>query len=201
MKINILTSLILILAPIILSACQNKTVSVPSDNNYVVLDEEPNTDGQIQGSQSTPVSENQYVAINTNYGQIVVELFSKQAPNTVKNFLDKVNSNYYDGLTFHRVVPDFVVQGGDPTGTGTGGGKINSELNQIPFKTGSLGLARTPDTKEVSNDSQFFICLTDERCDPLTSDYVNFGQVVSGMEVVSQIKVGDIISSIVTTTK
>ena len=201
MKLNILTPLILILAPIILSACTNKTVPVPSDNNYVVLDEDPNTSDQAQSPQSAQASENQYVAINTNYGQIVIELFSKQAPNTVKNFLDKVNANYYDGLIFHRVVPDFVVQGGDPTGTGTGGGKINSELNQIPFKTGSLGLARTPDTKEISNDSQFFICLTDLQCGPLTGDYVNFGQVISGMDFVSQIKVGDIINSIVTTTK
>jgi len=197
-----LTSLILILAPIILSACQNKTVSVPSDSNYVVLDEkDDNTGNQSQSSQSAQVNKNQYVAINTNYGQIVIELFSDIAPNTVKNFLDKVNSNYYDGLTFHRVVPDFVVQGGDPTGTGTGGGKIKSELNKIPFKTGSLGLARTPDTKEVSNDSQFFICLTDAQCGQLTGDYVNFGQVVSGMDMVSQIKVGDIINSIITTTK
>lgn len=201
MKINILILLILILAPIILSACRNKTVSVPSDNNYVVLDEDSNTSHQTPGSQSAQTSDNQYVAINTDYGQVVVELFSKTAPNTVKNFLDKVNSNYYDGLIFHRVVPNFVVQGGDPTGIGTGGGTINSELNQIPFKTGSLGLARTPDTKEVSNDSQFFICLTDEQCSPLTGDYVNFGQVVSGMDIVAQIKVGDTINSIVTTTK
>ena len=201
MKINILSLLVLFITSFILSACQNKNTATPFENNdYVVSDATP---ASSQTSQSTPEQGNQnaFVAINTDYGQIVIELFSQVTPNTVKNFLDKVDHNYYDGLIFHRVVPQFVVQGGDPTGTGTGGGDIKSELNQIPFEVGSLGLARTPDTKEISNDSQFFICLTTQQCAQLTGDYVNFGRVVTGMDVVQKIKVGDTINSIVTTTK
>ena len=138
MKFNYL-SLILIIAPIILSACLNKDVATTPDNDYVVLNDK--TDDPSQSTtQSAVASENQYIAINTDYGQVVIELFSQITPDTVKNIVDKINSNYYDGLVFHRVVPGFVVQGGDPTGTGSGGDKIKSELNQIPFKTGSLGL-------------------------------------------------------------
>jgi len=203
MKINTLSLLTLLIASFVLSACQNKNTATPfsDENDYTVRDDTPaNTEVTNQQTQ-TNTDENQYVAINTDYGQIVVELFSQVTPNAVKNYLNKVNTNYYDGLIFHRVVPGFVVQGGDPTGTGTGGGKINSELNQIPFVKGSLGLARTPDSKEISNDSQFFICLTDEQCGQLTGDYVNFGRVVTGMDIVAKIQVGDKMNSIVATTK
>ncbi|MFA6533289.1 MAG: peptidylprolyl isomerase [Patescibacteria group bacterium] len=130
------------------------------------------------------------VGLNTKYGQIVIKLYKKDAPNSVANFIKKIESGYYDGLTFHRVEADFVVQGGDPLGNGTGGGDQKSEINSIPFVKGSVGLARGP-VKEISNDSQFFICLTSENCQSLTGDYVNIGEVVSGMDFVSKIKVGD----------
>jgi len=94
-----------------------------------------------------------------------------------------------------------MAQGGDPTGTGTGGGKQNSELNNIAFKRGSLGLARTAETNKISNDSQFFICFTTEGCQHLTGDYVNFGEVVSGFDVLDKIVQGDKIISITTSTK
>jgi peptidylprolyl isomerase len=94
-----------------------------------------------------------------------------------------------------------MAQGGDPKGDGTGGGRQVSELNQLPFVRGSLGLARTADTKEYSNDSQFFICFSDSGCQHLTGEYVNFGQVISGYEILDQIKQGDKILSIITTTK
>lgn len=141
------------------------------------------------------------VALKTKNGQIVIKLYQSETPKTVANFLKKVNSGFYNGLTFHRVIEDFMAQGGDPTGTGSGGGQQASEINQIPFKRGSLGLARTPVSKEVSNDSQFFICFSAAGCQHLTGDYVNFGEVLSGLEVLDQIRQGDKIIEITTKTK
>jgi len=141
------------------------------------------------------------VALKTKNGQIVIKLYSENTPNTVANFLKKTNSDFYNGLIFHRVIAGFMAQGGDPTGTGTGGGSQKSEINQIPFKRGSLGLARTPASKEISNDSQFFICFTDNGCQHLTGDYVNFGEVISGLDVLDQISQGDKIIEITTKTK
>lgn len=141
------------------------------------------------------------VALKTQNGQIVIKLYKNETPNTVANFLSKVNSGFYNGLTFHRVIDGFMAQGGDPTGTGSGGGKQKSELNPIPFKRGSLGLARTAETKDISNDSQFFICYSTQGCQHLTNDYVNFGEVISGLDVLDQIKQGDKIIEITTSTK
>jgi len=139
---------------------------------------------------------NNQIIITTKDGTIEAELYSDKTPNTAANFISKVQSKFYDGLIFHRVIEGFMAQGGDPTGTGTGGGKITSEINQIPFERGSFGLARTPVTKEISNDSQFFICFTTQGCQHLTGDYVNFGKVTSGLEVLDKIKQGDKIISI-----
>lgn len=141
------------------------------------------------------------VALKTKNGQIVIKLYQQQTPNTVTTFLKKVNSGFYNGLTFHRVIAGFMAQGGDPTGTGTGGGRQKSELNNIPFVRGSLGLARTAETKEFSNDSQFFICFTTEGCQHLTGDYVNFGEVISGLDVLDKIEQGDKIIEITSKTK
>lgn len=153
-----------------------------------------------QKNESSVKNQDIFAAIKTNKGEIIIKLYSKEAPKTVANFLKKMDSSFYNNLIFHRVVPDFVIQGGDPLGNGTGGGKITSEINSIPFKRGSIGLARGP-IKEVSNDSQFYICLEDENCSHLTNEYVNFGEVVSGMEVVDSIQMGDKILEITSKTK
>lgn len=147
-----------------------------------------------------PLPNGNFVAFSTKHGQIVIKLYPESAPNTVKNFLTKINSGFYNNLTFHRVVPGFVAQGGDPLGNGTGGGTQVSEINAIPFKRGSVGLARG-NVKSESNDSQFFICLSTEQCQHLTNEYVNFGEVVSGMDLVDQITVGDSIISFTSSTK
>lgn len=133
------------------------------------------------------------VDLNTSKGVIRLKLYPAEAPKTVQNFLNKASSNYYKGLKFHRV-EDWVIQGGDPLGNGTGGGKLATELSQTPFKAGSLGVARGGDIN-VSNDSQFFICTTD--CSWLTGQYTNFGEVVTGMDIVTKIAIGDTIDSIV----
>lgn len=139
------------------------------------------------------LSESMNATIKTSKGDIQVVLYGADAPNTIRNFLGKAQSGYYSNLIFHRV-EGWVVQGGDPTGTGTGGGKIASELNSKPFTTGALGLARTPASKEISNDSQFFIVKIDAT--HLNNDYVNFGMVTEGMEIVNSIAIGDKILSI-----
>ncbi len=149
-----------------------------------------------------PISQGDTVAaIKLASGEVLVKLYSKEAPNTVKNFLQKGNTGFYNNLTFHRVEPGFVVQGGDPKGNGTGGGTINSELNNIPFKRGSLGLARTAVSRDISNDSQFYICLSTETCSQLSGEYVNFGEVISGMDLVDRLQIGDKILEISSYTK
>jgi len=154
-------------------------------------------------NSSTPSSKkenNNYVAIKTKDGEIVLKLYTEVAPKTVANFISKAESGFYKNLTFHRVIPGFMAQGGDPLGNGTGGGDQKSEINNLPFKRGTIGLARGGNI-EISNDSQFFICFTTEGCQHLTGDYVNFGEVVSGLDVLDKIKIGDKILDVVTTTK
>jgi cyclophilin family peptidyl-prolyl cis-trans isomerase len=126
-------------------------------------------------------------------GVVRMALRSDKAPNTVATFIAKAKAGSYNGLTFHRVVADFVVQGGDPLGNGSGGGNQATELNDLPFCVGSLGIARGTDIR-VSNDSQWFICIG--ACRFLDKMYTNFGQVTGGMDVASAIKVGDKIKSL-----
>ena len=125
--------------------------------------------------------------IKTSKGDINLTLFGKDAPNTVKNFITKAKSGYYKELLFHRV-EDWVVQGGDPKGDGTGGGQMQTEINNLPFVEGSLGVARRGDIK-VSNDSQFFI--TKSESSHLNGQYTNFGIVTNGMDVVKKMEIGD----------
>lgn len=188
---------LLIFSLLFLSSCTLK-----SSNNSPTPSPMPLSNFQ-NSSTVTPIIKNEssVVALKTKDGQIVIRLYSQDTPNTVATFMKKVNAGFYNGLTFHRVIAGFMAQGGDPTGTGTGGGSQKSELNQIPFRRGSLGLARTPASKEISNDSQFFICFTDEGCQHLTGDYVNFGEVISGFEVLDQIQQGDKILEITPNTK
>ena len=125
--------------------------------------------------------------IKTSKGDIKLTLDATDAPNTVKNFLNKAVSGYYNNLDFHRV-EDWVIQGGDPTGTGSGGGQMQTEINSKPFVTGSLGVARGGDPR-ISNDSQFFIVKSDAAW--LNQQYTNFGIVTEGMDVVNKIQIGD----------
>lgn len=114
-------------------------------------------------------------------------LHPNKAPNTVANFAAKARAGFYDGLTFHRVVAGFVAQGGDPKGTGTGGGQQATELSDLPFRRGAVGVARGGDVK-VSNDAQFFVCTGD--APHLNGQYTNFGTVTQGQDVVERITVG-----------
>lgn len=128
-------------------------------------------------------------------GQIVIEFYPKDAPNTVANFIKLAKKGFYNGLTFHRVVPRFVVQGGDPKGDGTGGPgyTIKAEFNSRKHITGTVATARRSDTTD-SNGSQFYICL--EPQPHLDGQYTVFGQVIEGMDVVRNIKVGDVMKKV-----
>jgi len=138
----------------------------------------------------------QYTAIiDTTRGKIVCELFAKAAPKTVNNFVFLARRKFYDGTTFHRVIADFMIQGGDPTGTGRGGPGYRFEDEVGPDKPrhqrGSLSMANAgPNT----NGSQFFI--THVVTDWLDGKHTVFGQVRQGQEVVDSIQQGDVIRSI-----
>ena len=136
---------------------------------------------------ATNISNEVTAVIKTERGNIELTLSPQEAPNTVANFVQKAKSGFYNNLTFHRV-EDWVVQGGDPLGNGTGGGNIPVEFNSQPFVVGSLGVASRGDGK-TQNDAQFFITKTDAPW--LNGQYTNFGIVNKGMDVVSQIEIGD----------
>lgn len=126
-----------------------------------------------------------------DYGDIALELDADIAPITVTNFIYLVNKNFYDGLTFHRIIKDFMIQGGDPAGNGTGGSdtKIKGEFssngveNSLSHVRGTISMARGGDKDSAS--SQFFIVHKDSKF--LDGDYAAFGHVTSGMEVVDKI--------------
>ena len=121
-------------------------------------------------------------------GRVVIKLLPEVAPKHVARIKQLVRMGFYDGLTFHRVIPGFMAQGGDPEGTGTGGsGKnIPAEFSKVPFKRGTCGMARSPEPN--SADSQFFICFAPAPF--LDGNYTVWGTVVSGMQYVDKIKKG-----------
>lgn len=125
--------------------------------------------------------------IKTSKGDIELSLYPTDAPNTVANFAQKAKSGFYNNLIFHRV-EDWVIQGGDPLGNGTGGGSIPVEFNNQPFVIGSLGIASRGDGV-TQNDAQFFITKSDSPF--LNGKYTNFGIVTKGMDVVEKIAIGD----------
>ena len=129
--------------------------------------------------------------LHTNAGTIVLELYDEDAPKTVENFRKLAADGFYDGVIFHRVIPDFMIQGGDPTGTGTGGPgyQFEDEFNDHPVARGALAMANAgPNT----NGSQFFI-VTADACPWLDGKHTVFGRVTNGMDVVdtiSQVRTG-----------
>lgn len=129
-----------------------------------------------------------------DYGDVKIELDETQAPITVQNFIDLVKTEFYDGLIFHRIVKNFVIQGGDPTGTGMGGSKnnikgefeANGVKNNISHTVGTISMARSMAMDSAS--SQFFICTADATF--LDKNYAGFGKVIEGLDVI--LKVGQV---------
>ena len=130
--------------------------------------------------------------METNKGIIKIEFFDEHTPNTVKNIVSLVQSNYYDGVVFHRVIPEFVVQGGDPTGTGRGGPgyQIADEVDN-PVQIHKLGHLIMSNAGPNTNGSQFFIVLNPNNCKHLNNKHTVFGKVIEGMDVVNKIVQGD----------
>lgn len=125
------------------------------------------------------------VIMETDMGKIVLEMFPDVAPNHVKNFLDLANKGFYDGLTFHRIIKGFVIQGGDPSGDGTGGSgsTVKAEFSNLKHMPGTLAMARSNDPNSAS--SQFYLCLA--QLPSLDGKYTIFGQTVEGMDIVNKI--------------
>jgi len=133
--------------------------------------------------------ETRICVLETEKGTLVFRMFPQVAPRTVARISELADGGFFDGIVFHRVVADFVVQAGDPTGTGDGGsGKtIPAEFSNVHYIRGSVGMARDDDIH--SNDSQFFICITDQP--HLDGKYTLFGQVIRGEDVLDRIRQGD----------
>mgnify|MGYP002541270396 FL=1 len=189
MKNKLFILLTIILASTLLTACSsNKTKKIKEDLLGIDFNTETN---EVELSQYE--TENPVVAMYIeNYGAIVIELYPDIAPNTVANFISLTKSNFYDNNTMHRLVPGFVLQGGDPTGTGTGGPgytikgefSANDFENNLKHEKGIVSMART----SVSNDtagSQFFIMLG--TASYLDGQYAAFGKVIDGWSNIENI--------------
>jgi len=151
-------------------------------------------DAQFEGSfnrgtaapDPLPSSPMNTATLHTNHGAIEVELHDADASKTVENFRKLAGEGFYDGVIFHRVIPDFMIQGGDPTGTGSGGPgyQFEDEFNEHPVVRGALAMANAgPNT----NGSQFFI-VTADACPWLDGKHTVFGRVTGGMDVVDAIE-------------
>jgi len=150
----------------------------------------PGLSGSVEAQRMHPTA----VIVMEKGGEIQIELFPEDAPKTVESFIGLSKKGFYNGLTFHRVEPGFVAQGGDPKGDGTGGPgyTLKAEFNKRKHVRGTVAMARSqhPD----SAGSQFYICFAPAPF--LDGNYTVFGQVVKGMEVVDQIRRGDKIKTL-----
>ena len=151
--------------------------------------------GFSAAADSTAGLKDVYIVISTTKGDIELALYPSKAPVTVANFLNLINRGYYKGITFHRVIPDFMIQGGDPTGTGMGGPGYRFEDECRPdLKHDAPGVLSMANAGPGTNGSQFFI--THVPTDWLNGKHTVFGKVTEGQDVVDSIKQGDTISGI-----
>ena len=181
---NIIGLIFLMTALTVVAGCNKGT----NDKGEATNSSEPTAKTEVQAIQTTPI----VTMVVKDYGTVTLELYPDMAPNTVNNFITLANDGFYDGLTFHRIIKDFMIQGGDPEGTGTGGPgySIAGEFpnngytaNTLLHTKGVISMARTlaPD----SAGSQFFIMTADTP--NLDGDYAAFGKVTSGLDIVEKI--------------
>lgn len=177
-----------ILSAALLTGCAEHTTSTDTPVSGTEGEKQTETEAETDLIQETV-----YVEMDVeNYGKVVIELDGEAAPVTVTNFVNLTKDGFYDGLTFHRIMEGFMIQGGDPTGTGNGGSsttikgefKENGYDNPISHKTGVISMARNAYNLD-SASSQFFICVADDEF--LDGSYAAFGKVVEGMDVVMKI--------------
>ena len=162
---------------------------MPAISGGDALEKPADTNNQSTSAKSYSEAKSNMITIETNYGTIVFETYDSDAPNTVKNFVTLAEKGFYNNLTFHRVIPGFMIQGGDPKGDGTGGPGYqfadeldpNTASSKVGYKKGVVAMANAgPNT----NGSQFFIMTADY---PLPHNYTIFAKVVSGQDVVDKI--------------
>ena len=168
------------------STVQNPSHTYATLGNYTVSLTVTNSGGSDTRTRTNYIRINRIATIETSMGTIKFELYEQRAPITTANFIKLAESGFYDGLIFHRVVDGFVIQTGDPTGTGTGGSDetIVLEINEeLTHKDGAVGMARSTDPNSAT--SQFYIC--DGAQQGLDGNYAVFGQVLEGMDVVRAI--------------
>lgn len=167
---------------------QSPSVSTSIDRSHL----QPPTAAEV--AQYDAEAKSEVAKITTARGVIEFEFYPDEAPVTVANFIKLTKEKFYDGLTFHRVVPNFVVQGGDPNGDGTGGPgyQIKAEFNSHKHLTGTVAMARAADPNSAG--SQFYITLSPQPS--LDGQYTVFGQVISGLDILPKIQQGDQIQSI-----
>jgi peptidylprolyl isomerase len=180
----VLGSMMLVLTSLAITSCGGKTPQPQTANTQNA------PEGKIMTWSSPPkmqidVNKKYTATIETAKGNLVLELFAKDVPNTVNNFVFLARQGFYNGTTFHRVIPGFVAQGGDPTGTGMGGPGygIPNEITSHKHLAGTISMAHS--SLPNSNGSQFFICYV-----PLPSldgGYSAFGQLVQGMDVLQKL--------------
>ena len=199
-KICMMTMAVMMAAGMLLGGCGNSSAA-PAQNtakdNAAAEDKKEAVEEQPAAEEQAPEQEDKleashYVEIEVeNYGTITVALIESEAPETVKNFTDLVGQGFYDGLTFHRIISGFMIQGGDPLGNGTGGSEkeikgefmANGVNNRLSHVRGAISMARSEDPNSAS--SQFFIVHEDSTF--LDGNYACFGYVTDGMEVVDKI--------------
>lgn len=171
--------------PVVLMGCGNSSVNTGNEKSSSVDEVSEKSDEE---TKNLPIAT---IEVD-NYGKIKAELYPEIAPNTVNNFISLANSGFYDNLTFHRVIKDFMIQGGDPEGNGTGGpgysieGEFTSNgfANSLKHTEGVLSMARTKDPNSAG--SQFFIMTS--TASNLDGEYAAFGKVISGMDVAKSIE-------------
>lgn len=133
-----------------------------------------------------------YAEITTDYGVLKLEFYENDAPNTVANFVKLAKSGFYDGLTFHRVIPEFVVQGGCPHGTGTGGPGYTIKCEtQGGNQFHDRGVVSMAHAGKDTGGSQFFICLNRKNTQHLDRNHTCFGKITDGVDLIDKIKQGD----------
>ncbi|WP_345739203.1 peptidylprolyl isomerase [Allobaculum stercoricanis] len=192
-QMKVKTGAILLLSSMLFVACSNSTNATSSTQSKADLESATTQTTQAKADHSEP-GQTQYEAVikMKDYDQpIVFTMDEGIAPETVENFVKLAQSGFYDGLTMHRIMEGFMIQGGDPTGTGTGGSShlITGEFaangfdNSLKHVRGTVSMARSNDPDSAS--SQFFIMQADN--ESLDGNYAAFGTVTSGMEVVDQI--------------
>jgi cyclophilin family peptidyl-prolyl cis-trans isomerase len=179
---NLRKFLLLVVLLLVIISCQRKYKSVILNNEY-------NKGATLENLMDLKENEQLFASIETEFGKIELELFSRETPKTVKNFVGLAVKGYYDGVIFHRVIKNFMVQSGDPTGTGMGGKSIYGSDFEDEFvmnlRHDSEGILSMANAGSNTNGSQFFITLVPTPW--LDKKHTIFGKVTGGMDVVNKI--------------